>query len=78
MLNLSDRHKWILQSEIRNMTIECSRVKGINLAQGVCDTERPLPVGQGAKEAIDAGINSYTRYDGLKEGFQPGGVGMAA
>ena len=49
------------------MTLECTRVGGINLAQGVCDTELPLPVGQGAKEAIDAGINSYTRYDGLKE-----------
>ena len=40
------------------MTLECTRVGGINLAQGVCDTELPLPVGQGAKEAIDAGINS--------------------
>jgi aminotransferase len=49
------------------MTLECARIGGINLAQGVCDTELPLPVGQGAKEAIDAGINSYTRYDGLKE-----------
>ena len=66
-LNLSDRHKWILQSEIRNMTIECTRVKGINLAQGVCDTEAPLVVRRGAQEAIEAGINTYTRYDGLDE-----------
>ena len=66
-LSLSKKSSLIAQSEIRAMTIECARVGGINLAQGVCDTELPLPVGQGAKEAIDAGINSYTRYDGLKE-----------
>jgi aminotransferase len=47
------------------MTIECERVGGINLAQGVCDTGVPLPVVKGAKEAIDKEINSYTRYDGL-------------
>ena len=39
------------------MTLACARVGGINLAQCVCDTALPLPVGQGAKEAIDAGIN---------------------
>ena len=66
-LSLSKKSSLIVQSEIRAMTLECARVGGINLAQGVCDTELPLPVGQGAKEAIDAGINSYTRYDGLKE-----------
>jgi aminotransferase len=67
MLKLSERHEWILQSEIRNMTIECSLVNGINLAQGVCDTEVPQVVRRGAQEAIDAGINTYTRYDGLDE-----------
>src|SRR3989338_7655321 len=66
-ISLSKKSSLIAQSEIRAMTLECARVGGINLAQGVCDTELPLPVGQGAKEAIDAGINSYTRYDGLKE-----------
>jgi aminotransferase len=49
------------------MFIECEKVKGINLSQGVCDTEVPLPVRSGAQRAIDAGINSYTRYDGLEE-----------
>ena len=66
-LSLSKKSSQIAQSMIRAMALECARVGGINLAQGVCDTELPLPVGQGAKEAIDAGINSYTRYDGLKE-----------
>ena len=49
------------------MTIECEKVQGINLAQGVCDTELPAPVGAGAKLAIDQGMNSYTRFDGIKE-----------
>ena len=66
-LFLSNKSSLIAQSMIRAMTLACARIGGINLAQGVCDTALPLPVGQGAKEAIDAGINSYTRYDGLKE-----------
>jgi aminotransferase len=66
-LELSKRNEWVWQSEIRNMSIECDRVGGINLSQGVCDTEVPLSVRAGAKEAIDAGINIYTRYDGLNE-----------
>lgn len=66
-LQLSKRSEGIVQAEIRVMTIECERVGGINLAQGVCDTGVPLSVAQGAKQAIDQGINSYTRYDGLAE-----------
>ena len=49
------------------MSIECDRVSGINLSQGVCDTEVPYSVRQGAQEAMDQGINTYTRYDGLEE-----------
>jgi aminotransferase len=49
------------------MSIECEKVGGINLAQGVCDTEVPLPVRRGAQHALDEGINSYTRFDGLAE-----------
>ncbi len=46
----------IAQSAIRAVALECAMVSGINLAQGVCDTEVPLPVRSGAHEAIDAGI----------------------
>ncbi len=53
------------QSAIRTMTTACTRVKGINLAQGVCDTAVPQPVMNGAKEAMDSGTNIYTRFDGL-------------
>jgi aminotransferase len=66
-LEISQRAERIVQSEIRAMFIECKKVGGINLSQGVCDTEAPVSVRRGAQEAIEAGINSYTRYDGLDE-----------
>ena len=49
------------------MSVECERVAGINLAQGVCDTPVPAPVRLGAQKAIDDGLNSYTRFDGISE-----------
>src|SRR3990172_4093000 len=66
-LSVRKKSSLIVQSEIRTMTIACAKINGINLAQGVCDTEVPLPVRRGAEEAIEAGFNIYTRYDGLKE-----------
>ncbi|AXC11644.1 Aspartate aminotransferase [Acidisarcina polymorpha] len=47
------------------MTMECDRVGGVNLAQGVCDTDLPASVAEGAIEAIRAGLNIYTRLDGI-------------
>ncbi len=66
-LQLSHRHEWVVQSEIRNMSIECDRLGGINLSQGICDVEVPPIVMDAAGEAIRAGNNSYTRYDGIQE-----------
>lgn len=66
-LSLSRKADLIVQSEIRTMSIECEKLNGINLSQGVCDTEVPLPVSKGAQLAIESGINSYTRFDGLPE-----------
>ncbi len=66
-LKLSKRAERISQAEIRVMSIECEKVGGINLAQGVCDTEVPLPVRRAAQAAIDSGVNSYTRCDGLAD-----------
>jgi len=66
-LTLSKRENTVAQAEIRIMTIECHKIGGINLAQGVCDIGVPLPVAAGAQKAIDDGFNSYTRYDGLAE-----------
>ena len=65
MLNLSDIAGRIEQSTIRTMSVECEKVGGVNLAQGVCDTEVPEIVREAAKSAIDAGENQYTRADGI-------------
>jgi aminotransferase len=64
---LGNRMAFLRQSEIRNMTIECTKVSGINLSQGVCDTPVPEAVRRAAQAAIDDGVNTYTRYDGLPE-----------
>jgi aminotransferase len=66
-LRLSRISPNLVQSEIRAMTMECDRVGGVNLAQGVCDTELPAPVAARAIEAIHAGHNIYTRLDGIAE-----------
>jgi aminotransferase len=47
------------------MSVECEKVHGINLAQGVCDTEVPKPVREAAWHGIEYGLNSYTRLDGI-------------
>ncbi|HYQ45117.1 MAG TPA: aminotransferase class I/II-fold pyridoxal phosphate-dependent enzyme [Polyangiaceae bacterium] len=64
-LRSSKQLAFLRQSEIRNMTIECAKVSGVNLSQGVCDTELPEPVRLGAAAAMLEGTNTYTRYDGL-------------
>lgn len=64
-LSLSQRAARTVQSEIRVMSIECEKIKGINLAQGVCDTPVPDEVREGARRAMERGINSYTRAEGL-------------
>ena len=63
----SHRARAIAPSPIRTMTVECARVGGINLAQGVCDTPVPEVVRQAAAEAIEAGENIYSRFDGRAE-----------
>ncbi|MGH9569780.1 MAG: pyridoxal phosphate-dependent aminotransferase [Candidatus Angelobacter sp.] len=62
---MSQRAARTVQSEIRVMSVECERLKGINLAQGVCDTPVPEVVREGARAAMEHGINSYTRAEGL-------------
>jgi len=49
------------------MSVECEKVGGINLSQGVCDVPAPEPVLLGAAEALKTGKNSYTRHDGVTE-----------
>ena len=57
----------LAHSEIRAMTAACARVRGINMAQGVCDTPAPDTVIRAAQQAMDKGLNTYTRFDGLAE-----------
>jgi aminotransferase len=64
-LALSQLAPATIQSEIRAMTLECDRIGGINLAQGVCDTQVPAAVEEGAIQAIREGQNIYTRLDGI-------------
>jgi aminotransferase len=65
-LHLSELAPRALQSEIRAMSMECDRIGGVNLAQGICDTEVPGPVAAEAIAAIQAGFNIYTRLDGIQ------------
>lgn len=67
MLSLSRKAAGIAQSEIRIMSVECEKVRGINLAQGICDTEVPEPVQRSAIQAIRSRQNSYTRLDGVAQ-----------
>ncbi len=47
-LNLSSRHEWVRRSALRSMSVECEKVGGVNLSQGVCDLEVPEPCGSGS------------------------------
>ncbi len=64
-LRLSDLTPLAVQSEIRAMSVACDAMNGINLSQGVCDTDPPHPVVEAAIAAIRAGHNIYTRADGI-------------
>jgi aminotransferase len=64
-LRVSELAPHFIQSEIRAMTVACADVGGINMAQGVCDTDPPHVVVEAAIEAIRSGHNIYTRLDGI-------------
>jgi aminotransferase len=63
----NQRMAGLAHSEIRAMTAACARAKGINMAQGVCDTPTPDAVIHAAQRAMEIGVNTYTRFDGLAE-----------
>ena len=63
-MQLSKRASGLSQSAIRAMTWECSRLNGINMAQGVCDLDIPAEITEGAKQAIDNGFNIYMPCEG--------------
>jgi aminotransferase len=55
----------LVQSEIRAMSLLSDETNGINMAQGICDTDVPPVVLQAAEAAMEAGYNIYTRLDGI-------------
>jgi aminotransferase len=66
-LRLAARMQTLAQSDIRRMTLECDRMGGINLGQGVCDLPT-LPLLQaGVAEAVAQHKSTYSRYDGIPE-----------
>jgi aminotransferase len=65
MLPLSRKAAQIEQSQIRAMSTACRQLSGINLAQGVCDTQTPGTVISAAQNAMDEGKNSYTSHLGI-------------
>jgi aminotransferase len=65
--HINQRMAALAHSEIRAMTQACVQAKGLNMAQGVCDTPVPPVVLRAAVQAIDKGKNVYSRFDGLLE-----------
>ncbi len=64
---INQRMAALAHSEIRAMTQACVQAKGLNMAQGVCDTPVPAAVLRAAAQAMERGKNVYSRFDGLPE-----------
>src|SRR5690606_25953241 len=62
---VSRRMGRLVQSDIRRVTVECDRVGGINLGQGICDLPTHPLVKQGAIQAIENSQATYTHARGL-------------
>ncbi|MEO5631556.1 MAG: aminotransferase class I/II-fold pyridoxal phosphate-dependent enzyme [Nitrospiraceae bacterium] len=65
--HINQRMAALAHSEIRAMTHACVQAKGLNMAQGVCDTPVPPVVLRAAAQAMERGKNTYSRFDGLPE-----------
>jgi aminotransferase len=59
------RIEGLAQSEIRRMSLECARVGGINLGQGICDQPIEPAIKEAAIAAIRDDQSTYTRLDGI-------------
>ncbi len=64
-LSLSRRAARIAKAEIRNMTVECERVGGINLGQGICDLPTIPELVEGACDAIAQSKATYSKFEGI-------------
>ena len=63
----ADRIDGLQQSDIRRMSLECAKVDGINLGQGICDQPVEPVIKQAAIKAIQEDRSIYTRLDGIDE-----------
>lgn len=66
-MRVANRLQGLAQSEIRRMTRECERVRGINLGQGICDLPTPPLVPDGAIAAIRENRSTYSFAEGARE-----------
>ena len=57
----------LVQSDIRRMSIECAKVGGINLGQGICDQPVEPLIKDATVRAIHGDRSIYTRLDGIDE-----------
>jgi len=64
-MQISDRVRNVVQSDIRRMSRECERVGGINLGQGICDLPSIPELIEGACEAISSSKSTYSKFEGI-------------
>ncbi len=64
-MQISDRVRNVVQSDIRRMSRECERVGGINLGQGICDLPSIPELIEGACEAIASSKSTYSKFEGI-------------
>lgn len=63
----ADRIEGLAQSDIRRMSLECARVGGINLGQGICDQPIEPVIKEATIRAIGEDRSIYTRLDGIDD-----------
>jgi aminotransferase len=63
----ADRIEGLVQSDIRRMSVECTKAGGINLGQGICDQPVEAAIKDATIRAIHDDHSIYTRLDGLDE-----------
>jgi aminotransferase len=56
----------LARSDIRRMTLECERVGGINLGQGICDLPTIPALREALARAVAENRSTYSRYDGIE------------
>lgn len=65
MPELSILTKQLKQSGIRSASVQCSKLNGINLGQGICDLPVPETIKQAAYQAIALDKSQYSACEGV-------------